>query len=109
MPNDSSDVPELSNFIPLADASKLLPGRPHTKTIYRWCKDGYPKGDGRIPLSWCKVGRRIMISKDELIALIREPDNSKRSDSHKTRVSPRPTPRRHTRHDVEDRADEAGL
>ena len=48
--------------ISLAEAAKLVPGRPHTTTIWRWCR----RGHAGIRLDYIRCGRRIYTSREAL-------------------------------------------
>jgi len=45
------------DLLTLAEAAKRIPGRPHTTTIWRWCRRGH-RG---ITLPYRRLGRRILI------------------------------------------------
>ncbi len=46
--------------IPLAEAPKHLPGRPHVSSLYRWCQRK------RRPLETVKIGGRVFTSLEAL-------------------------------------------
>ena len=48
------------DYIPLAEASKLIPGHPHVSTLHRWCV----RGVGGIKLEHQTVGVRRFVTPD---------------------------------------------
>ena len=62
----------------LSQAARMLPelgGRPlHPSTIWRWCR----KGVGGVKLEYCKIGRRIVTTKE---AVVRFSNNVAEADS----------------------------
>ena len=78
MPKSISDA----KFLTLAEACKIIPGRPHRNTIIRWCQRGY---GGIILESWRCGNRRVTTveSIDKFIAAtsgVKDP-NPRRSES----------------------------
>jgi len=53
-------------YIPLQDACKRIPGRPHVNTVRRWCDRGF---NGVILQSW-RCGNRILTSIPAIDAFI---------------------------------------
>lgn len=51
------------DVLPLADAKKLLPGRPDRSTIYRWALGG---GSHGVKLQSAKVGRKRFTSRQAI-------------------------------------------
>ena len=43
-------------YITLAEACKLIPGRPHVNTVRRWCDRGY---NNAVLSSWRFAGKRV--------------------------------------------------
>lgn len=59
-------------WITLTEASKAIPGRPSTSTIWRWIRSGIRiSGGSRVRLEHIRVGRRIFISREDLSAFFR--------------------------------------
>lgn len=55
------------NAVPLAAASRLVPSRPNTATVWRWCTKGVRTRSGaRVRLSYLKVGRRVFVRPEAL-------------------------------------------
>jgi hypothetical protein len=62
-----------SNYIPLKEAAKHFPGRPHLSTIIRWSDAGVHG----VILKSIRVGRRIFTTKeaiDEFLAELNKTD-----------------------------------
>ncbi len=60
-------------WITLSQASKTIPGRPSSSTIWRWIRTGIRTADGdRVRLRHIRVGRRIFISPDDLNRFFRD-------------------------------------
>ena len=55
------------HLIPLSEAAKLTPGRPHTATLTRWCRPGIKARTGeRVRLQHWRVGRKIYTTAEAL-------------------------------------------
>lgn len=56
----------IEEFISLAEAARLIPGRPHLSTFYRW----RTRGVNGIKLETVRIGGRRMISRSALVQFI---------------------------------------
>jgi hypothetical protein len=55
-----SEVPAVQYLTP-TEAAKLIPGRPHTCSVWRWCVKGVVVPDGtRLRLQHVRTGSRIV-------------------------------------------------
>jgi Protein of unknown function (DUF1580) len=52
----------LDGALPLADAARLLPGRPHPSTVWRWRK----KGVRGIKLETLQIGGRVWVTRSAI-------------------------------------------
>ena len=57
---------QTENWLTLSQAAKLVPGKPHPATIWRWCRDG---ANG-VRLAFIKSGARIVVSERALIEFL---------------------------------------
>ena len=56
-----------SNYLNLTEAAKLCPGRPHTASVWRWCRKGIKARSGeQVRLNHVRAGSRIFIKPDAL-------------------------------------------
>lgn len=54
-------VPGLADLVTIAQAARLLPGRPHAKSVARWVWKGVAAPDGRrVRLRFVRAGRRVL-------------------------------------------------
>ncbi len=53
-------------YLTLTQATKLLPGRPHRSTIWRWCSVGVKTPTGRICLRHMILGCRLLTTQEWL-------------------------------------------
>ena len=51
-----------ANILTLAEAARLVPGRPHVATIFRWCRYGC-RG---VRLDYSRMGRRMLTTREAL-------------------------------------------
>lgn len=60
----------MENILSLTEAAKVVPAmdgrRPHTASIWRWCRKGIRRGAKRVTLRYVRLGRRIGIPRDAL-------------------------------------------
>jgi len=60
----------VENILSLAEAAKAVPAmdgrRPHTASIWRWCRKGIIRNAKRVTLRYVRVGRRIGIPREAL-------------------------------------------
>lgn len=58
----------VSEYISLAEATRLAPGRPHSSAVWRWCRKGIKtrRGD-RVHLEHIRAGGRIFTTENWLI------------------------------------------
>ena len=57
----------MNEYIDLTEAAKRCPGRPHTASVWRWCRRGLKSRSGdRIRLNHVRAGSRIFIKPDAL-------------------------------------------
>ena len=72
-------VGPLSEFITLAEAAKLAPGRPSASAIWRWARRGIKSRTGvRIKLHHVRAGRRVFTTVADLrrfLAAVAEADS----------------------------------
>lgn len=55
------------DHLSLAAASRLVPGRPHTSTLWRWCRRGVLARSGeRIRLKHIRLGARVFTTREAL-------------------------------------------
>jgi hypothetical protein len=53
-------VPHLDELIPLAQAARRLPNRPHVSALWRWCRLGIRgRGGDRVRLEHTRIGMRL--------------------------------------------------
>jgi hypothetical protein len=69
--NKGNGSPDLvANILSLAEAARAVPAmdgrRPHTASIWRWCRKGIVRNAKRVTLRYVRVGRRIGIPADAL-------------------------------------------
>jgi len=51
-------------YISLADCTRVIPGRPHAATVWRWCRKGVKSRTGRrIYLEHARFGKRIFVTR----------------------------------------------
>lgn len=88
-----------SEYLTLAEAAKIAPGRPSTTALWRWTRKGLLARSGeRIRIPHIRVGRYILIHPDELAAFFKrlaEADATALIDDS----GPRSRPRRDSRND----------
>ena len=60
-----------TDYIPLNDASKFIPGRPHRATVWRWCLRGIQRRGSTVKLSTVAVGGRRFTTKESIAAFLR--------------------------------------
>lgn len=54
---------DATEYLTLAEASKLVPGRPHPSCLWRWCRKGVQtRGGERIRLQHHRLGSRIFVT-----------------------------------------------
>lgn len=57
----------VTDFLSLTDASKIIPGRPHATCLWRWCRRGVQARSGeRIRLEHRRLGGKIFTRMDWL-------------------------------------------
>ena len=53
-------MPHLDELIPLAQAARRLPNRPHVSALWRWCRLGIRgRGGDRVRLEHTRIGMRL--------------------------------------------------
>jgi len=58
---------DANDHIPLSEAAQLIPGRPHTSAVWRWCRNGILTRSGeRIRLAHVRVGGRLFTSRSAI-------------------------------------------
>ena len=61
------------NYIDLSEAAKRSPGRPHSASVWRWCRRGIKARNGeRIHLAHIRAGGRIFILPSALETFFRQ-------------------------------------
>ena len=56
-----------SNYLSLSEVAAIAPGRPHTATVWRWCRRGIRARSGvRVRLEHLRVGGRVFVEKKAL-------------------------------------------
>ncbi len=69
--NDLADYKE-SPYLKLSEVSRLLPGRPSTICLWRWCRHGLTTRAGvRVRLVHIRVGRNLMTTREDCDAFFR--------------------------------------
>lgn len=57
----------MSDFVELAEAAKLCPGRPHASTLWRWARRGIKARNGqRIRLRHLRAGAKIYVRPSDI-------------------------------------------
>lgn len=60
----------MENILSLTEAARAVPPmdgrRPHTASIWRWCRQGIRRGATRVTLRYVRVGRRIGVPENAL-------------------------------------------
>jgi hypothetical protein len=56
----------LPEYLKLSDLAKLLPGRPSTICLWRWCRHGLTTRTGvKVRLAHIRVGRNLMSTRED--------------------------------------------
>jgi hypothetical protein len=64
---------EMMQYITLTQATKLCPTRPHTATIWRWCRKGVKTRSGeRIRLEHVRMGGRVLTTEENMLRFFKE-------------------------------------
>lgn len=54
-------------YLTLQQAAARIPGRPHTSTIWRWCRQGC----NGVKLPYSRAGRRIVVTETDIAEFMR--------------------------------------
>lgn len=70
MPLSSSPTPPATtasrDYLKLSEVAKLLPGRPSTICLWRWCRNGLTTRTGvKVRLAHIRVGRNLMTTRED--------------------------------------------
>ena len=63
---------DLDEPIPFEVAARLLPGKPHPSTLWRWARHGVDLPGGACRLSFLRMGRRMLTTRRLLDEFMRE-------------------------------------
>ena len=94
----------------ISQAARIVPGRPHVSSVWRWCRKGVKTRSGqRVRLEHCRYGSRIFTSKqalDRFAHRLAEADveNFAGSSDHRPDASRKPRSHQKRQRDI-DRAD----
>ena len=62
-----------ADWLTMAEASKLAPGRPSSNAIWRWCRKGVKsRGGGMVRLEHFRAGRRVFTTREALFRFFEE-------------------------------------
>jgi len=65
----STETTTADRYLTLSDATRHLPGRPHTSSVWRWCRKGVKARNGeRIKLQSWRYGGRVYTTLEALDA-----------------------------------------
>ena len=86
------DVLERDGLLALSDATRILPRvggkRPHTSTIWRWCRVGVKSRSGqRIQLEHVRIGARVFTTHaaiNDFVAAVAAADSAHFNSEHST-------------------------
>lgn len=76
------------NWLTLAQASRLVPGKPHPASLWRWCRTG---ANG-VKLAFIKAGSRIVVSERALVEFLErstEADQARHESARQQREAER--------------------
>jgi hypothetical protein len=54
-------------YFSLSEIAQLLPGTPHTSTVWRWCRNGIHTRSGEtVHLRHCRIGGKLFVTQIDL-------------------------------------------
>src|ERR1700675_4539375 len=63
-----TSIPE--NILSLSEAARAVPAmdgrRPHTASVWRWCRRGIKRNGRTVKLAYLRIGRRIAVKSESL-------------------------------------------
>ncbi len=93
----------MSNYLTLAEAARLAPGRPSANAVWRWCRKGVKSRNGEtIRLTHVRAGRQIFTTSDWMDEFFAVQARADLEGLRPDRLQLAPRPKQHVNHGPEE-------